>query len=105
MFAATGHQASWTLYAVSQEAAVEAKITEELASLGLLATSKSPQPRQLEWDDLKLLTYLNAVIKVPPAYCKQDPRCLHQVPFGGHAHPLQRLKGCKRVEVKYACYW
>ncbi|EIE20244.1 cytochrome P450 [Coccomyxa subellipsoidea C-169] len=62
-FETTGHQASWTLYAVSQEAAVEAKITEELASLGLLATSKSPQPRQLEWDDLRLLTYLNAVIK------------------------------------------
>lgn len=68
MLAATGHQASLAMYAVSQDAEVEAKITEELASLCLLATHKSPQPRPLQWDDLKRLTYLNAVIKVPPLF-------------------------------------
>ena len=62
--AATGHTTSWTLYAISQDADVEAKITEELASLGLLATPERPKPRPLEWEDLSKLVYLNAVIKV-----------------------------------------
>ena len=43
---------------------MEAKITEELASLGLLATPERPKPRPLEWEDLSKLVYLNAVIKV-----------------------------------------
>lgn len=62
--AATGHTAAWTLYSVSQNPSVEAKIVEELGGLGLLATPDKPVPRPIEWDDIQKLTYLNAVIKV-----------------------------------------
>ena len=37
---------------------------EELDSLGLLATESRPQPRELQYEDLSKLTYLNLVIKV-----------------------------------------
>jgi hypothetical protein len=43
---------------------MEAKIVEELRSLGLLATPEQPQPRPLLPEDLSKLTYLNLVIKV-----------------------------------------
>ncbi|CAK0779841.1 hypothetical protein CVIRNUC_004867 [Coccomyxa viridis] len=59
----TSHTASWTLYCVSQNPSIEAKIVEELDSLGLLAKPGSPQPRALQYDDLSKLTYLNMVIK------------------------------------------
>lgn len=76
MLAATGHTASWTLYAVSQDAEVEAKIVEELRGLGLLATHEHPEPRLVEWEDLPKLTYLNAVIKVwPLSRLSWWPRC------------------------------
>lgn len=74
--AATGHTASWTLYAISQDADVEAKITEELASLGLLATPERPKPRPLEWEDLSKLVYLNAVIKMLDPSLHFNPACL-----------------------------
>ena len=48
---------------MSQNPSIEAKIVEELASLGLLAKPGSPQPRALQYDDLSKLTYLNMVIK------------------------------------------
>jgi hypothetical protein len=53
---------------VSQHPEVEAKIVAELDSLGLLATAAQPQPRQLQYEDLSKLTYLNMVIKArrPP---------------------------------------
>eukprot|EP00884_Botryococcus_braunii_P003512 jgi/Botrbrau1/13161/Bobra.0187s0109.1 len=54
---------SWVIFAVSQNPEVEAKVTAELASLGLLATTDNPNPRALEWDDLPKLVYLDAVIK------------------------------------------
>lgn len=43
---------------------MEAKILDELESLGLMATPERPQPRQLEYSDLNRLPYLQAVIKV-----------------------------------------
>jgi len=43
---------------------VEAKIVEELAAAGLLATPQQPRPRPLAYDDLAGLTYLGAAIKV-----------------------------------------
>ena len=48
---------------MSQNPSIEAKIAEELDSLGLLAKPGSPQPRALQYDDLSKLTYLNMVIK------------------------------------------
>ncbi|CAL8468141.1 g7680 [Coccomyxa elongata] len=62
-FETTGHTAAWTLYSVSQNPKVEAKIVEELEGLDLLATADKPVPRPIEWDDIPKLTYLNAVIK------------------------------------------
>lgn len=49
---------------ISQHPEVEAKIVADLASLGLLATPDQPSPRQLAFEDLGKLTYLNMVIKV-----------------------------------------
>ena len=51
-------------YCVSQNPHIEAKIVEELARHGLLATENQPQPRELQYEDLSKLTYLNLVIKV-----------------------------------------
>ena len=51
-------------FCVSQNPQIEAKIVQELDSLGLLATSSNPQPRELQHEDLSKLTYLNMVIKV-----------------------------------------
>ena len=55
---------SWFIYKVAQHPEVEAKITAELDSLGLLVTPQNPKPRPLEYADLTKLTYLGAVIKV-----------------------------------------
>ena len=49
---------------MSQNPQLEAKIVKELGSLGLLATTGSPQPRPFQYEDLSKLTYLNLVIKV-----------------------------------------
>lgn len=51
-------------FCVSQNPQIEAKIVQELDSLGLLANKGNPQPRELQYEDLSKLTYLNMVIKV-----------------------------------------
>ena len=43
---------------------MEAKILEELDSLGLSTTAERPHPRRLTYADLGKLNYLQAVIKV-----------------------------------------
>ncbi|KAG1669641.1 hypothetical protein FOA52_010801 [Chlamydomonas sp. UWO 241] len=40
-----------------------ARLEDELDAFGLLQTSKRPEPRAVEWDDLGRMTFLNAVIK------------------------------------------
>ncbi|KAK9820314.1 hypothetical protein WJX72_008814 [[Myrmecia] bisecta] len=62
-FETTGHTAAWILYLVSQHPDKEAKVVVELAAAGLLASKRQPQPRQVAYEDLGRLTYLNAVIK------------------------------------------
>eukprot|EP00884_Botryococcus_braunii_P001270 jgi/Botrbrau1/11143/Bobra.331_1s0011.2 len=62
-FETMSHAMVWVLYCLSQHREVEAKLVAELASLGLLASSGNPQPRQVEWEDLPKLVYLEAVIK------------------------------------------
>ena len=42
---------------------MQQRIAEELAGLGLLATPKSPAPRQPEYGDLVKLRYVNAVLR------------------------------------------
>ena len=49
---------------MSQNPHIEAKVVEELDRLGLLATKERPQPREIKYEDLSKLTYLNLVIKV-----------------------------------------
>eukprot|EP00884_Botryococcus_braunii_P001263 jgi/Botrbrau1/11137/Bobra.331_1s0007.1 len=62
-FETTAHTLAWVLYCLSQHREVEAKLVDELAALGLLASSGNPKPRQVEWEDLPKLVYLEAVIK------------------------------------------
>ncbi|KAF6266201.1 cytochrome P450 [Scenedesmus sp. NREL 46B-D3] len=62
-FETTGHTTSWTLFNIASEPGVQAKIAEELDSLGLLAQPGCPPPRELEWEDLKHLPYLTACAK------------------------------------------
>lgn len=63
-FETTGHSGAWLLYLVSQHPEVEAKICQELDQLGLLATAGRPKPRQVAYDDLAKLNYLDMAIKV-----------------------------------------
>ncbi|GAB4816064.1 hypothetical protein N2152v2_003110 [Parachlorella kessleri] len=58
------HTMAWTLYLISQRPEVEARVCEELRSLGLLAGEGSPSPaRPVQLEDLGKLTYLSACIK------------------------------------------
>eukprot|EP00884_Botryococcus_braunii_P001148 jgi/Botrbrau1/11033/Bobra.92_2s0006.1 len=59
----TGHTMSWALYLISQHPEVEAKIMQELDSVGLLVTEERPMPRDLEYADIGKLPYLAAVMK------------------------------------------
>ena len=67
-FETTGHSGAWLLYLVSQHPEVEAKICQEMDQHGLLVTAARPNPRQVTYDDLAKLTYLDMAIKVclPP---------------------------------------
>lgn len=78
-----GNASSWLIFQVSQHPDVAAKIRQELADLGLLATPEQPQPRQLEWADLAKLQYLNCCIKVSDAaHCPHHAQC----PNGALSH-------------------
>ena len=62
-------------FLLSQHPEVEAKVVQELQSLGLAASPKNPHPRELTYADLAELVYLQAVVKVPintlwlPSHC------------------------------------
>ncbi|DBA86903.1 hypothetical protein WJX79_003539 [Trebouxia sp. C0005] len=62
-FETTGHSGAWLLYLLSQHPEVEAKICQELDQHGLLVTPDRPNPRQVTYDDLAKLTYLDMAIK------------------------------------------
>eukprot|EP00884_Botryococcus_braunii_P009649 jgi/Botrbrau1/18686/Bobra.0386s0014.1 len=64
----TGHTMAWCLFAIASRPQVEARITAELASLGLLAQPSKPDPSQLTLDHLNQLPYLQAVIKETMRY-------------------------------------
>lgn len=55
-------------FLLSQHPELEAKVLQELQSLGLAASAKNPVSRQLTYADLGELAYLQAVVKVcyPP---------------------------------------
>ena len=74
---------------ICQYPKVEARITEELRGLGLLATPEQPQPRALEHADLGKLTHLTCAIKV----CASDSACaLHVERNQQHGLLLRRLQ-------------
>ena len=50
-------------YMIATHAEVERRVADELEALGLLATPANPHPRQLEYDDVSKLVYLNNCIK------------------------------------------
>lgn len=58
----TAHTLSFTLYNIAAHAHVQDFIVEELLSCGLLSDDGLPG-REPQFEDLKNLTYLNAVLK------------------------------------------
>lgn len=50
-------------YMIATHAEVQRKVADELDALGLLATAANPHPRQLEYEDVGKLVYLNNCIK------------------------------------------
>ena len=54
------------MYLVSQHPEVEERICQELDQHQLLVTVARPSPRQVTFEDLGKLTYLDMVIKVRP---------------------------------------
>ena len=63
-FETTGHSGAWLMYLVSQHPEVEEQICQELDQHQLLVTAARPNPRQVTFEDLGKLTYLDMVIKV-----------------------------------------
>ena len=68
-------------FLLSQHPEVEAKVVQELQSLGLAASPKNPHPRELTYADLAELVYLQAVVKV----AFQGP-CFHSEMLSGSLH-------------------
>eukprot|EP00884_Botryococcus_braunii_P023100 jgi/Botrbrau1/9474/Bobra.0252s0093.1 len=64
----TGNTIAWTLFAISRNPEIEARITAELDAAGLLASPIEPDPRELQLEDLYKLPYLDAVIKESMRY-------------------------------------
>jgi cytochrome P450 len=60
----TGNTMAWALYNISIRPTILAGVEAELDSLGLLKTHQRPVSRNVEYDDLNKLVYLNACIKV-----------------------------------------
>lgn len=74
----TAHTLSFTLYNIATHAQVQDNIVKELVSTGLLMANGTPG-REPQYDDLKNLIYLNAVLKesmrmypVVAAFPRQD---------------------------------
>lgn len=62
-FETTAHSIAWTLYLLAKHPDVEARLVQELDSLGLLVKPGQTSPeRALTWEDLGQMTYLNACI-------------------------------------------
>lgn len=65
-------------YMIATHAEVQRKVADELDALGLLATLANPHPRQLEYEDVSKLVYLNNCIKAsPPRLTVQAALQLH----------------------------
>ena len=58
----TAHTLSFTLFSIAAHAHVQSSIVKELEARGLLLSTGHPG-RELIYDDLRKLPYLNAVLK------------------------------------------
>ncbi|KDD73489.1 cytochrome P450, partial [Helicosporidium sp. ATCC 50920] len=90
----TSHTMSFASWLIAAHPHVEARICEELASLGLLATAAKPIPRAVEWEDLGKLKYLNAVVKetmrlLPVSAEVGAMDCDRDVVLAGHRIPAK----------------
>lgn len=79
-FETTAHTLAFTLFSIATNPEVEAKLLQELESLGLLTSMDGPG-RRLQHDDLRKLAYTSNVIK--EAMRKYPvvagfPRCMHE---------------------------
>lgn len=61
-FETTGHTVGWTLFSVVTNAGIQEKVAMELDSHGLLV-KPGYTPREIEYEDLRKLKYLNCCIK------------------------------------------
>jgi cytochrome P450 len=61
-FETTGHTISWTLFCIATTEGIQEKIAEELDNAGLLLKPNS-SPRELVYEDLRKLSFLNSCLK------------------------------------------
>lgn len=81
-FETTGHTVSWTLFTIATTPGVQDKVAEELDSHGLLAKPGAPPPREVEYEDLRKLQYLN--------WCVKESMRLYPVISVGHGRGTVR---------------
>ncbi|KAL0037109.1 hypothetical protein WJX79_000879 [Trebouxia sp. C0005] len=89
-FETSGHTEAWALYLISQHPEVEERILQELADHQLMPT-KDGSLRDMQYEDLGRLTYLNAVIKetlrMYPAGPSTDRLAHRDMQVGGYFIP------------------
>lgn len=61
-FETTGHTISWTLFCIATTPGIQERIAEELDNAGLLLKPDS-KPRELVYEDLRKLSFLNTCLK------------------------------------------
>ena len=62
-FETTAHTLSFTLYCIAAHAEVQDRIAAELQQLGLLPSAGGQAARNLQFEDLHQLTYLDSVLR------------------------------------------
>ena len=83
-------------YMIATHAEVQRKVAHELDALGLLATPANPHPRQLDYEDISKLVYLNNCIKARLLWLiMQAALIMHLFQMGTQAAPLRTLQACK----------
>lgn len=62
-FETTAHTLSFTVFCIASHPDVQQKIAVELQALGLLPCAGKSPAKDLQYDDLHQLTYLDSVLK------------------------------------------
>ena len=72
-------------YMIAMHTEVQRKVEDELDALGLLATPANPHPRQLEYEDVSKLVYLNNCVKAGLHWLtKAGSSVIHSCPKNRH---------------------